>query len=736
MKIILSILLTFCLSYIYNPSYIDSIDVHMEESTCIENKFIKVVNDKISFYFNGNYLFSTVIEDVDYNCVFDFFDYLILDNEINIIFKEGSSIRYLKYNDLGQKIKDKVYSDYSSISKLKFVYDEKNINIVFSTNYSDDEEHLLSNICILKIDEKGNVISVKTYGGYLNEFLIDCYFYDNNLFIFIQRDKMSGGDFNNHGNFVLSIIKDEEIIENVFFKNETFQNIIFGIEKIRISFLDAIYDFDYKLNQILGTEIALESICLISSINKMYMKVFENELIIYDIEENKELYKADLSSYNQFCFLKYFIILEDSIYLCFTDSIKEKYIKIDIFDTRDFVYEVNYLDGISQYNNVIEGWTRNITTEINDESFNPAIDGEYEIVYSFLDYSKIMRVKVLEFQNVSEGGVYPLAYVLKFSGTAFLNGKLINYGYVINNVGEYQLEIYNSSKEKRLINFSVSKNQIYFDSLVRKKSDFVLEKKQNLYLHYFINNIEEYNVEKVIINGENYNKFTFKDNTLTITISESVSGFKYYYIDKIIFKDKDGNLYEEEINEIVSLLILNKEPSVNLNCEENKKQFVMNYTIEDSESVRYLKIYNGSEFIKKVDFKDGNINLKEGSKFKDLSFSLVYELGDGVLYESELFTLLYEGDQIYNIANLNVSKLDNDVKELSISFEKNSNLNKILVEEKELYQKVEEDKGLFYLSIVVLMILLIIRVMYFLNQRKKKNTFEHNNSFKKNEIMI
>lgn len=736
MKKILSLVMAVLCSYIYNPIYDDLIDVNVSETVSIENDVVKVVNDKVSFYFNDNYLFSIKFEELYFESVFDYFDYLIVNGELNIVIKDNEGIRYLKYDDLGQKKIDKVYNEFINVSKVKFLYDDNYLNIIFSSNYSLESEQKLSNICVMKLDEKGNILQINTYGGELNEYLIDCYFKNKQIYVLITREKNSGGDFNNHGNFVLSIIKDEEVIGNVYFNDEIFQNIIFSECEIRIAFLGSIYAFDYDLNQVLGLKIPLESHFLITSINKMYMQIFEKELVIYDIENNKELFKYDFSDLYRSHYLRYYKILDDSLYLCFNDFIKDKYIKLDIFDTRDFVSELNYLDGISQYNNVIEGWMRKIPTTVDINSFNPAVDGEYDIVYSFLDYTKIMSVNVQEYQNVREGEIYPLAYALEFSGTAFLNGKLINYGYVISDVGNYKLEIYNANKEKRVINFSVNKNQIYFSSQTNKKSDFVLEKNQSLYLKYLIKGLNDYQIEELIINGYSYKNFNYKDNVLTITISESESGFKYYYIDKIIFKDKESNLYEKNIKEIVSVLFLNEEPSISLSYEEKKKEFILNYKLINGESIRCLKIYNGDDLLKRVDLKDGDISLKDYIKLKNVSFALVYELGDGVLYETDLFELSYNDEKIYNIANLNISSLNENLKEFTISFNKDLKLEQINIEDKIIYQKVEEDNTLFYISIVSLSLIIINRFIYVFKHRKKKNVFKINNTFKKNEIMI
>lgn len=728
MKNILCFLLTFINCYIYTPIRNDIIDVYTSKENAIQNEFIKVSNNKVAFYYQGNYLFSYESEDDN---ILDLFDYEEIDNNLHIVINDNGEILYYKFNELGKKVIEENIDDYNSINKIKIFYDNENINIVFNSIYSLKDYQKQLNICILKLDSKGKEISVKTYGGYLNEEIMDLFYKDNNLYLFLKRDNMSGKDFNNFGNYVLSIIRDEEIVENVFFSDESFQNIIFSLDEIRLSFNEGIYSFDYDLNQKLGLKFSLESTYSLVSFNKMRMEIEEDKAKIYDLFDNSLLYEYDFSEYLLNYYLKKFYILDNSIYLIFSDFDKETYLKIDAFDTRDFVKEITYIDGISQYNNQIDAWNGLLNTEINDKDFNPSVDGEYEIEYKFLNYSKKMNVKVLEYQNVSEGNIYPLLYELEFSGTAFLNGKMIDYGYKLNKSGRYCLELYNAKKEKREINFIVSSDQIYFSENFNKKADYVISKNSSLYLKYSTKE-NDLIVDKVIVDGEEWKFYEYKNNVLTLEIYESEMGFKYHNIEKIIFETKEGKKFVQIIDEIVTLLVLNENPKIDIIYENSKENISFDFNISNGSCIRYLNIYSDGILLKQQHLKDGMIYLDDKlNNAKEISFYLVYDLGDGNLYEYELFNLEYIENSFYDIGEINISFLETELEEFKLVINKNKYLSKVKFEEEILYERLEKDYSLVYIFLTLFVIIFVICSIRYMKENKNKKAANDNYSLKK-----
>lgn len=711
-------------SYLYMPAYSSSIDVYIDVVENIKKENLKISEEKISFYFNDNYLFTFDFKEGD---LYGSYDYFILENEMHIIIKDENKILYYKYNDLGKKILYKDLGEYNNLNNIKLYYDGTYLNVIFDSNKFIKEYQQMSNICILQIDEKANVVNENVYGGKFNENLINCLFKDGQLYLFIKRDKNSSGDFSNHGNYVLAIIKDEEVIEQVFFNEENFQNIIFGEEEVRLSFLESFYSFDYNLNQLKGSKFGLESICSIASNNKVFLRMTDSKLYIQDIDNFEILYEYDMNDINKDYYFETFVVMDNSVYLIFKNDIKCLYLKVDVFDTRNFVNEIHYLDGISQYNEYIEAWEEKIKTQVDTGNFDSSVDGEYEIKYSFLEYSKTMKVIVDPYENVKEGGVYPLNYELYFTGTAFLNGRIINYGYIINETGDYKLELYNCNKEKREISFSVSKNQLFFASDVMKKSDYVIEKGQSLYLNYSINIKEDDKIKEIIVNANKLEDYKLINNILSLEFKGEETGFHVYYIEKIVLDNGEEYL----IDEIVSLNVLNEKASINLTYKETKDALVLEYNIVNKDSIRYIKLYNNSELIKKIDFIDSNINFYNGIKLDEVFFSLVYDLGDGKEYETELFMLKYNKDELYEIANVDIILKDNESMCFSVEIFKDDLLQELVIQDEKIYVQEEKNNTSIYIVIVVFIVLILISLIYYFRKNKIIKRIKKKYSLKK-----
>lgn len=720
MKVLLSAFLLLISSYIYTPVKNNIIDVFIEEVEYIKNDYIKINNNKVAFYYKEIYLFTYEFDEE----VYDTFDYKVIDNNIHIVINDQGNILYYKFDELGKKIVEKKIEDYKCYDRIKLIYDGQYISFIFSCGFSLKDYQKLLNICVLKIDEKGNEISLKTYGGYLNEEIIEAYYENGSLFVFLKRDNMSGGDFNNFGNYVLSLIIDEEITKNVYFKEEKFMNMLFYDKEIKVSFDNAIYSFDFDLNQKKGLKFKRESIYSLTSFNKMQMVIDENKLNIYDTFTDEILYEYEFGDLLKDYYLKDYYLLDHSIYLIFNDFLKDYYLKIDVFDTRQFVNELTYLDGISQYNAFIDGWNSIVYTSIDENGFNPSVDGEYEIIYNFLDYSKIMKVHVLEYQNVEEGGVYPLSYALEFSGTAFLDGKMIDYGHKVNTSKEYCLELYNSKKEKRTINFIVSSDQISFKENYERKSDYIIQKGQSLFLKYSINGEKDLLIDKVIIDDKEWKKYEFKNNILTIEINESEAGFKYHNIQKIVLKDSEENLIKQNIDEIVSILVLNPNPQVEMLYTIKKDCIDLRFNISNGETIRYLNIYSNGILLKKEHFKDGKIIIDLNEKNMDLiSFCLAYELGNGEIYERDLFEIYLTEQGLYNLGEINISFLEDCIEEFEIKIFKNESINTIKAENQLIYERVEKDYTLLYVILILFIILSsLIVIKYIVKLKKKRKT--------------
>lgn len=718
-SLILSLIIFFFSTYIYTPIVSDEIDLYANQVDKISNENISVNGDKISFYFNSNYLFS--YESIN---IFNNFDYLINEDKIHIVLKEDNSIKYFVYNDLNKKIKEEeIEISLCPDSNVKIHMSNSSPYILVSSYDSLKEYQEKTNILILRFDDKFNHIENYVFGGYLNECLIDSTLKDNMFYVFLEKEKNSGGDFNNHGNYCLAVIKDGDVVNVLTFDDQYFHNIIFSDEIIRICFDENIYSFDYALNQIEGFKFERESIYSIASFNKMLLTIDESEANIYDIYTKELLYNYKYSSELSEFFIESYYVLDNSIYLIFNNYIEYTYIKLDVFDSRLFVNEVNYLNGLSQYNLNIDSWENSLKCDCDYENINLGVNGTYELKYCFGEYYKIMKVNVLEYQNVFEGGVYPINYELKFSGTAFLNGKIIDYGYILKSPGEYVLEIFDNHKEKREINFIVSKDQLFFELDCFKKSDYVLIEDQSLFINYNIDS--KYTVNKVFIDNNEYDLWTLNNNILSIEFIEEDYGFYYHHIDYLILESTNDNkeVLKININEYISFMVLNKALDISLDFSLDKEYFNFNYFLDNEESLRKIKMYINGEFYKDIDFVDSKIKLPHDENVYEVSFNLVYELGDNKLYEHELFYVYFDDVVSSSFALLNISFKEDNLENFNIKINKNKNILKIECQDDLLFRREESnDNNIVYALIFTFIFISLITFIYYFKKIKLNKT--------------
>ena len=74
--------------------------------------------------------------------------------------------------------------------------------------------------------------------------------------------------------------------------------------------------------------------------------------------------------------------------------------------------------------------------------------GDMKIIY----YSKVEVPLTI---NVSDEGVYDIGSRITFNAKAYLNNEEIESGYIVENIGKYQLDIYSENNEKRTISFYI-----------------------------------------------------------------------------------------------------------------------------------------------------------------------------------------------------------------------------------------------------------------------------------------
>lgn len=187
-------------------------------------------------------------------------------------------------------------------------------------------------------------------------------------------------------------------------------------------------------------------------------------------------------------------------------------------------YETEY-ENISLYNNDIKLNSENIS-KLNEEYY-----GKYD-VKTIISSNNIKIISssyhiIPLICNIESDEIYDLNLPLVFNGTAYLNNSPIESGYIIEEVGNYQLDIYGVNDLKHTIIFQVK------DKSLHEKAK-PLDNKDDHYQYM------EYNEEKTYLSNNSYdvilydNKESFKYAIIFVLIMSFVA------VCFLIFKKKRG----------------------------------------------------------------------------------------------------------------------------------------------------------------------------------------------------
>ena len=687
MKILL-FLTTLLSSFIYKPIYYNDFLIDLCEVDAISDAYTKQSNNKVSFYYMQNYLFT-----IDSNY------YTYVNDESNL---------YIAYV-LENKLYIKIYEDNSKLKKSLVLtennYLENYIKIVkvdnkfylFSTISNDNQ----NDIIVYCIDSSLNILEKKTFIGNKDEEFIDVIYTNDAFYLLLRHDNDSFGEFGLGGVYVLShLSKDLNVVKNIYFKEEIKEFRLYDAELSLIS-KDMIYQYDLNLNQIMGFKMKDESFFTSKSICGYYLSVLSDHINIYQIyfDKNDSLNKTKLlKTYNYDLANKYLeevIEKEEKIYLVFSDGYLDYLYELKIYDLRNFVEEVTYLDTVSDYNKEIYTWFSKIDLVSTSDNLNPEVNGEYEIDYNYGTFSKKAKVKVLEEENVKEGMIYPINYYLYFTGTAFLNNKMIHNNYCITEEGKYKLDLYSNNKELRTINFSVSNNQIEFQDDTYIKSDFSAKVNQNVSLLYSLDIADNLDDIEVIVDDNIYNNYTYKEGIVKLNFAFSESGF---------YKKVVNTINGIEVNDIITFNVFEEDPIIEFNLNEERKKIKIDYYNEDN-NLRMFKLYLDNNLYKTYPIRDTLIVLPHERDYNEVKITLAYDIKDQVLYEKELSTFLLSDTNKADLAKIIIKKQEGYLEEYEILLNDKKVINKIKCEDKVIYENVEEDSFILDVCIIGLSVL-------------------------------
>ena len=614
------------------------------------------------------------------------------------------------YDDSGKLLKTKKINDKSfQNSKIKILKSEDKIIIFSSIKENED-------IYIIELDLKLNNLNDKSLGGQLQEQFQDAISIETSIFIIFLHDPMSKGEFEYGGNYIISKLDSNyNVLQTKCLNENKYLYMSYDNNHILIQFLSTIFEFDTDLNLLFAYNHNKNLVFNSSSyLNNCHLSFYSDRLEFYRFEYDEEEDKNSVKTFKTYYFnfenkyLKDVIILDDAFFLTFTDDYLDYTYSLKIYNVSNFVKEITYLDGISQYNKHINNWFREVELEIIDNNLNPEVNGTYEIVYGYKEYQKKMIVHVLEEENVKEGMIYPISYKLYFTGVAFLNNKMIHNNYTISEEGSYLLELYSNKKEKRQINFTVSKTQIDFQNYVIPKADFEARINKNITIIYKMPVISD--DFEVIVDEMYYQNYNYKEGILKIDFNFDRPGF---------YKRLINSINGITINDIITFNIIEDDPIINFTLVENRKNIELIYENE-CENIRLFNVYLDNNFYKSYPIGDNNIILPYEKNYNQIKVMLAYEQSCNKIYEKELFTSLLDEDCNSDFIKIEIIKKEENIDRYKLSLENKNKVEMIKNEDKVIFEQVEEDDYIINIIIIILIIINITLLITYLIKIFKK----------------
>lgn len=654
-----------------------------------------------------------------------------LENKIYIFSYMNNVLSTFIYDALGNKVKESVllsnqlddygieYNEYfyiyGGISKFE---DEIFLNQVISKGQKDS--------FIIKVDMNLEIINLNTYGGLLNESFIKMVVNDDTIVVAGKKDVTTGGDFGNGGKHdntsFIALINSDLILQNYIVIDDTskisnlfvFANMIYYISN------NYVIKFDYELNLIKSNLVNNDLVLsLISNFNKLILFT-ESNVLIYDIIN----LSLEIDYFSKFNFSE--IRLYPNILYCNGKS--------------NYYLDIAYLGNIKYLEIIYNQYTPELIVEtifgeakyISENSnpvFDPNIFGIHKRVFAFANQAGIVfeveKETVVNLEvNITNGVIYRLGYMLRFTGEGYLNGRKIYNNYSINEEGEYKLELVGLN-ETRLFTFFIEKDQLLIneDKVIYYHQDVNLKEVYYITLKY--TNELNLDIHSVIINDVTYNNIILDKLAKTINIKmgkEEIPGIKHLEIVGINYLDGEDIIYKP-INEIYVLNVLRKDPLITINVLD-KYNYIIN--VEEDGVLRYIQISyleNGIEKVYNYSLTNNKIiipNLNSDFTYQ-LSVNLCYDLGNKSIKALEIFN--------FEITNSNKLMLDLELQKSEINSKSfllniDKNIQKVYVGDDLVYNN-EETNYLQRFIYGILLSVIIGLLVYFIKNKTRKKTLKY-----------
>lgn len=471
-------------------------------------KRIDVINEN-SILENGYYRSNkTSLSTPDYHLI-DSFTF----NETTYLLEE-ELLSENKHNFILTKVENseitftKTFKSNVEASLSKLLVDEEGIYIlgtIYKEGYSID-------LYALNIDFSFNIVFENTIGGSGVDNLEDAVLFGNNIYI-VGNTTSSGGYFSGvrkaEDSFVMSVTKDlfnvNKVVVSTIANLNTYTNITLKDNNIyvfeqhsnneSVSYNAKVYSTDLNIiaSKAFINSHAITPYKLVTKEEGVFLICFQYNYLLekyatrlYQIDEyaNSSLY-YDYTNYedenlriidinfNQnelvilaydYNYLKSKLIIKNLLTkeistLSIDSSEPLKYISNDTYITltHDLINYI-YINGLKEDEVIINNEYISLSNKSKITNSDTTF-GQYTNLYIYesnklmLGVSKEIYIPV----NVSvlHNELFDKNLTLTFNGEGYLNGKKIESGYVIDTIGEYQLELFGSQGERKVYQFKV-----------------------------------------------------------------------------------------------------------------------------------------------------------------------------------------------------------------------------------------------------------------------------------------
>lgn len=615
--------------------------------------------------------------------------------------------RYLDENRVDKNFDCKFYNGYFYfVGSVEDYYSNKFIQAKASKNVDKQDAF------IIKASEDFGDITVKVFGGYLNESFERILINDNNLFILGYKDQITGGDFGNGGRYLSGNL----IIAKI---NTSLQLIDYNVININSSLIDLTFNDDFlyiitdrnflclDFNLRVVNSIQVDGVIYSYLGNGLLALFTTTDILIFDGFRLDFQFNYKTEEIDEM----YITIVNDAFYLYSIqkDNIKQKVIDLILIENN--TKGLCILDYCPMPNETIKVSTlfneARLINTLSTPYFDRNIHGNYEFILTFLirENKEFIISSFLEVcleSNVSDGGIYPLGYRLKFTGLATLNNQEIFNNYPLDREGTYELILLDCNNKETKYNFRVDSEQFSFSEPFYKTWDVTTFKNSRFNIEISLSKENYADLENIIFNKE-YDKIYYDETEEVLKVyfsSPNQDGLYVYSLDSLTIK---GKIKKYNYLYIVNVL---KNPPL-LDVVPTKDNTTYQCSFNDADQVlRYLEvkvIQNQKEYLYKYPLGNNlisiyNVDKNQGIK---IEISFAYDLGNNIIKNIKILNLeLFAKKDKLSLGYIELSKSSENIEEISLELDasnKGFDIKSITYNQSDILFKPKSKKYLFFI---------------------------------------